>query len=73
MANRYWQATALEDVRFDRREQLATLALGVSVQELQALWPTLQSHQLDIRYNPGDSPSDIAAYREVRMPFSDAQ
>ncbi|WP_457943797.1 insulinase family protein [Vreelandella alkaliphila] len=73
MANRYWQATALEDVHFDRREQLATLALDVSVQELQALWPTLQSHQLDIRYNPGDSPSDIAPYREARVPFTDAR
>jgi secreted Zn-dependent insulinase-like peptidase len=69
MANRYWQATALDEVRFDRREQIAELALDVSVEELQALWPALLSHQLDIRFNPGDSPSDIAVYREARTPF----
>ena len=69
MTNRYWQATALDEVRFDRREQIAELALDVSVEELQALWPALLSHQLDIRFNPGDSPSDIAVYREARTPF----
>ncbi|WP_404376659.1 insulinase family protein [Vreelandella aquamarina] len=69
MANRYWQATALDEVRFDRREQIAERALDVSVEELQALWPALLSHRLDIRFNPGDSPSDIAAYREARTPF----
>ncbi|WP_404344669.1 insulinase family protein [Vreelandella venusta] len=69
MANRYWQATALDEVRFDRREQIANFALEVSAEELQALWPTLLSHQLDIRFNPGDSPSDIATYREARTPF----
>ena len=69
MANRYWQATALDEVRFDRREQLAALALDVSVEELQSLWPELLSRQLDIRFNPGDSPSDIAVYREARTPF----
>jgi insulysin len=69
MTNRYWQATALDEVRFDRREQLAALALDVSVEELQSLWPELLSRQLDIRFNPGDSPSDIATYREARTPF----
>jgi len=69
MANRFWQATALDEVRFDRREQLAALALDVSVEELQALWPELLSRQLDIRFNPGDTHSDIAAYRESRTPF----
>ena len=69
MTNRYWQATALDEVRFDRREQLAALALDVSVEELQSLWPDLLSRQLDIRFNPGDSPSDIATYREARTPF----
>ncbi|MDC8442380.1 insulinase family protein [Halomonas aquamarina] len=69
MTNRYWQATALDEVRFDRREQLAALALDVSVEELQSPWPELLSRQLDIRFNPGDSPSDIATYREARTPF----
>ncbi|UXZ54521.1 insulinase family protein [Halomonas sp. 7T] len=69
MANRFWQATALDEVRFDRREQLAALALNVRVEELQALWPELLSRQLDIRFNPGDAPSDISAYREARKPF----
>ncbi|HAA44525.1 MAG: peptidase, insulinase family [Halomonas sp. 54_146] len=66
MANRYWQATALEDVRFDRREQLAELALEVSVEEVQGLWPALRERTLDVRFNPGDEPSDVAAYREQR-------
>ena len=70
MANRFWQATALEEVRFDRREQLAALALEVSAEELQALWPSLLSQQLDIRFNPGDEPSDINAYREALRPLS---
>ncbi|MGD7651482.1 hypothetical protein, partial [Ralstonia pseudosolanacearum] len=69
MANRFWQATALDEVHFDRREQLAALALDVSIEELQALWPELLSRQLDIRFNPGDAPSDISAYREARTPF----
>ena len=69
MANRYWQATALDEVRFDRREQIAERALEVSVEELQALWPALLAHPLDIRFNPGDAPSDIAAYRETLAPF----
>ncbi|TVP49747.1 MAG: peptidase M16, partial [Halomonas sp.] len=66
MANRYWQATALDDVRFDRRDQLAELALNVSIEDMQALWPSLREHMLDIRFNPEDEPSDVAAYREAR-------
>ncbi|MFC7369771.1 insulinase family protein [Vreelandella zhaodongensis] len=65
MANRYWRATALQEVVFDRREQLAALVLDVNVEALQALWPTLQSHQLDIRYDPGDAPSNITPYRDA--------
>ncbi|CAN0552673.1 unnamed protein product, partial [Ectocarpus sp. 12 AP-2014] len=66
MANRYWQATALEEVRFDRRDQLANLVLSVSLDDIKALWPSLQEHTLDVRFNPGDEPSDVAAYREAR-------
>lgn len=72
MANRYWQATALEEVRFDRRDRLAALALDVSVDDIRALWPTLLSNQLDIRFNPGDAPSDIGAYRQARAPLEQA-
>jgi insulysin len=70
MANRYWQATALEDIRFDRRDQLAELALDVSLEDIKALWPSLQAHRLDIRFNPGDEPSDVSHYREARSPLS---
>ncbi|RUR39620.1 insulinase family protein [Vreelandella populi] len=70
MANRYWQATALSDIRFDRRETLANLALEVSVADIQAAWPALQSHQLDVRYNPGDTPSSVAPYREALTPLA---
>ena len=69
MANRYWQATALDDVRFDRREQLAELALEVTLDELQALWPALRDSQLDVRFNPGDAPSDVAEIREQLSPL----
>ena len=69
MANRYWQATALEEVRFDRRDQLAELVLDVSLEDIKALWPSLRGHSLDIRFNPGDEPSDVAAYREARSPL----
>ncbi|WP_249977660.1 insulinase family protein [Vreelandella olivaria] len=70
MANRLWQATALDDIRFDRQEQLAKLALEVSIEDIQSLWPSLLSRQLDIRFNPGDSPSNIAAYREALAPLA---
>ena len=69
MANRYWQATALEDVRFDRREQLAELVLNVSLDDIKALWPSLREHMLDVRFNPGDEPSDVSDYREARSPL----
>ena len=69
MANRYWQATALDEIRFDRREELANLALDVSTADIQAVWPELLSHQLDVRFNPGDTPSDVTPYREALTPF----
>ena len=69
MANRYWQATALEDVRFDRRDQLAKRVLDVSLEDISGLWPSLREHTLDIRFNPGDEPSDVSDYRETRSPL----
>lgn len=66
MANRYWQATALEEVRFDRRDQLAELVLNVSLEDIKAVWPWLQAHSLDIRFNPGDEPSDVSDDRKTR-------
>ncbi|MBP5981656.1 MAG: insulinase family protein [Halomonas sp.] len=71
MANRYWQATALDDIRFDRREELANLALEVSPADIQAVWPALLAHQLDVRFNPGDAPSDVTPYREALTPFNE--
>lgn len=71
MIDRYWQATALEKISFDHREQLAAQALEVTVEDIQALWPSLLAHQLDIRFNPGDAPSDITAYRETRPRFEE--
>ncbi|MGO3057621.1 MAG: insulinase family protein [Halomonas sp.] len=70
MASRYWQATALDEIRFDRREELANLALEVSPADIQAAWPELLTHQLDVRFNPGDTPSDVTPYREALTPFS---
>ena len=70
MASRYWQATALDEIRFDRREELANLALEVSPADIQAAWPELLSRQLDVRFNPGDTPSDVTPYREALTPFN---
>ncbi|WP_231896564.1 MULTISPECIES: insulinase family protein [unclassified Halomonas] len=69
MANRYWQATAREEVRFDRREQLAELALEVTLDDLQALWPALRERQLDVRFNPGDEPSRVSNMRQQLSPL----
>nr|WP_244511259.1 insulinase family protein [Halomonas arcis] len=69
MANRYWQATALDEVRFDRREQLAELALEVTLNDLQTLWPALRERQLDVRFNPGDEPSKVADIRQQLLPL----
>ncbi|MDR5887601.1 insulinase family protein [Halomonas janggokensis] len=69
MTNRYWQATAREEVRFDRREQLAELAMEVSLDDLQALWPALRERQLDVRFNPGDEPSNVAEIRQQLTPL----
>lgn len=69
MANRYWQATALDEVRFDRRDQLAERVLDVSLEDIKALWPSLREHTLDVRFNPGDKPSDVSDYREARSPL----
>ncbi|MCW4150217.1 insulinase family protein [Halomonas sp. 18H] len=69
MTNRYWQATAREEVRFDRREQLAELAMEVTLDDLQALWPALREHQLDVRFNPGDEPSNVAEIRQQLTPL----
>ncbi|GAB2717370.1 insulinase family protein [Halomonas garicola] len=70
LADRYWQATALEDVRFDRRERRAEEALEVSVEELRNLWAKLQKRRLDIRFDPGDEPSDVGAYRDELKTFT---
>ena len=69
MTNRYWQATAREEVRFDRREQLAELAMEVTLDDLQALWPALRERQLDVRFNPGDEPSNVAEIRQQLTPL----
>ncbi|MFB9866549.1 insulinase family protein [Vreelandella sulfidaeris] len=71
--NRYWQATALEEVNFERREQLAKLALDVSLEDINALWPALREHTLDIHFDPGVEPSDVSDYREARSPLPHAR
>ncbi|WNK20706.1 insulinase family protein [Halomonas piscis] len=72
LADRHWQATALDEVRFDRRERRAEEALNVSVEELRELWARLQKHRLDIRFDPGDEPSDVGEYRDGLAAFDDA-
>ncbi|MDN6180290.1 MAG: insulinase family protein [Halomonas subglaciescola] len=70
LANRYWQATALEDVRFDRRQRRADQALEVSVDDVRTLWETLLERRLEVRFDPGDTPSDVRAYRDGLSEFS---
>lgn len=70
LANRHWQATALDEVAFNRHEQRADLALEVSTDELRALWNTLREGQLDIRFDPEDEKSDVKAYRESLEAFA---
>jgi len=72
LANRYWQATALEDVRFDRRQRRAEKALEVSVDDVRALWESLLERRLDVRFDPGDAPSDVSTYRDGLSDFSPA-
>lgn len=43
--------------------------LDVSLEDIKALWPALRGHALDIRFNPGDEPSDVSDYREARSPL----
>lgn len=69
LANRHWQATALNDVVFNRREQRAEMALDVSAEALRTLWSGLRKRQLDIRFDPDDTPSDISDFRETLTPF----
>ncbi|MFG6668402.1 insulinase family protein [Halomonas sp. HNIBRBA4712] len=69
VANRYWQATAQQPVRFDRRERMAERVLEVSIDDVRDAWPSLMAHTLDVRFDPGDEPSDTAAYRESLSPL----
>ncbi|MFI0474290.1 insulinase family protein [Halomonas sp. HMF6819] len=69
MANRYWQATALDPVRFDRQAQMAEAVLQVSADDVRDSWPSLMAHVLEVRFDPGDAPSDVAAYRDTLAPF----
>ncbi|WP_447894419.1 insulinase family protein [Vreelandella sp. GE22] len=69
MAGRYWQATARTPIRFDRREKMAEQVLEVSADDIRAAWPSLMERTLDVRFDPGDAPSDTAAYRASLEPF----
>ncbi|GAA3911365.1 insulinase family protein [Halomonas cibimaris] len=70
LTGRYWQATAREDVRFDRRLRQAQKALNVSPDALRELWSTLKKRSLDLRFDPGDKPSDVGAYRSGLSAFT---
>ena len=69
LANRHWQATALEEITFNRRQERAELALDVTVEELQKVWSSLRKRQLDIRFDPSDEKSDITAFSNTLTPF----
>ena len=69
LTNRHWQATALKDITFNRRNKRAELALDITVEELQKVWSSLRKRQLDIRFDPDDEKSDITAFSNTLMPF----
>ncbi|WP_346796446.1 insulinase family protein [Halomonas sp. Bachu 37] len=69
MANRFWQATVMEDVAFDHQQRRANLALEVSVEALRDQWETWRSQALEIRFDPDDAPSDIQPFRDSREPL----
>jgi len=69
LANRHWQATALKEVSFNRRNERAELALDITVEELQKVWSSLRKRQLDIRFDPSDEKSDIKAFRDALAVF----
>lgn len=64
LANRLWQATAYDPVNFDEREALAQVVLDISVEDIQSAWQGLRTTRLDIRFDPGDTPSDVSSYRD---------
>lgn len=59
--NRFWQATALDDTDFHRRERLADRVLEVSAEELRQAWQALQHDAVvNVAFDPGDEPNDLA-------------
>lgn len=72
-ASRLWQATAYGDPDFDRHERIAARALTVTAEELRELWPSLRRDSvLQVTFDPGDEPSDVATLTRQLIPMPEA-
>ncbi len=70
--NRLWQALALNDGDFERRERLAQRALAVTPEALRALWPGLvDGAVVQITHDPSDAASDVMALKTDLPPLPD--
>ncbi|PMR76290.1 peptidase M16 [Billgrantia endophytica] len=71
--NRLWRAMSFGDTDFDRRERLAEAVLVVTADDLRQTWPELrEAAVVNIAYDPGDEPSDVAALTQHLKPLPDA-
>jgi secreted Zn-dependent insulinase-like peptidase len=68
--NRFWQATALDDADFLRREKLAERVLDVNPQELHQAWSALRNDGVvNVAFDPGDEPNDVAELSRKLTPL----
>ncbi len=68
--NRFWQATALDDADFYRRERLAERVLEVTARELRQAWTALRHDGVvNVAFDPGDEPNDVAELSRELTPL----
>ncbi|MCK2185382.1 insulinase family protein [Halomonas getboli] len=70
--NRLWQALAMNDGDFTRRQRLAERALTVTPEALRTLWPSLvDGDTVQITHDPGDDASNVMALKADLPPLPD--
>lgn len=73
LTNRLWRALSFGDTAFNRRERLAERLLGVGADDLRQAWLTLREGAvLNVTFDPGDAPSDVAALTQHLAPLPEA-
>lgn len=74
LTNRQWQALAYGDTEFDRRERLAARVMQIDTDELRDAWSELRGDAVvNVTFDPGDEPSDVASLSESLSPLPPAQ